>query len=222
MREHRYAVEVSGTPREVWEVFWYRGPRRPQPGGFGIEILHAGDEVGEGLIRHCTFRVPRYLLSGGVGHSWEWLTEVVPYRSWKYDAIGKPLWSRAEGRTRLEALGTTGTRIHFSETYHAFNPALRLVLERRVHDFISKDNDRIIAEAVEAGVVRMRRRHLHDDAGAPAHQGETDTGAQVDADTGTTTDAGSPSDIVSHADTGATTDTGSGSTTDAHGDRFSR
>jgi hypothetical protein len=27
-----------------------------------IDILHPGDAVGEGLVRHCTFRVPRYLL----------------------------------------------------------------------------------------------------------------------------------------------------------------
>ena len=53
-------------------------------------------------MRHCTFPVPKFLLSGGVGQSWEWLTEVRLHESWKYDAIGKPLWSRAEGRTRLE------------------------------------------------------------------------------------------------------------------------
>ena len=27
----------------------------------------------EGLVRHCTFPVPRWLCSGGVGQSWEWL-----------------------------------------------------------------------------------------------------------------------------------------------------
>jgi hypothetical protein len=121
-----------------------------------IEILHYGDEHGEGLIRHCTFRVPRYLLSGGVGHSWEWLTELERPVSWKYDAIGKPLWSRAEGRTRLEALSDGRTRIHFAETYHAFNPVLRALLEKRVHRFISKDNDRLITDSVNQGLGRMR------------------------------------------------------------------
>jgi len=28
-------------------------------------LLHPGDEVGEGLVRHCTFPVPRFLGSGG-------------------------------------------------------------------------------------------------------------------------------------------------------------
>ena len=48
--------------------------------------------------------MPKFLLSGGVGKSWEWLTEVKPRESWRYDAIGKPLWSRAEGEHRLERL----------------------------------------------------------------------------------------------------------------------
>ena len=154
---HQYAVEVKGTPEEVWSLFWYRGPRPPGPGGVHIEILHPGDEVGEGLVRHCTFRVPRYLLTGGVGHSWEWLTQVRPFESWKYDAVGKPLWSKAEGWTRLEDLGPAGTRIHFSETYHAFNPVLRALLEKQVHRFISRDNDTIIAGAMEEGLRRLRQ-----------------------------------------------------------------
>jgi hypothetical protein len=167
MTEHRYAVVVDGTPREVWELFWYRGPRRPTSSGVQIEILHPGDDVGEGLIRHCTFRVPRYLLSGGVGYSWEWLTQVKPYESWKYDAVGKPLWSCAEGRTRLEDLGDGRTRINFTEKYHAFNPVLRFLLERRVHRFISRDNDRLITDAVNEGIRRMRaaRQGDRDDAG---------------------------------------------------------
>lgn len=153
---HDYSVVVDGTPEEVWRLFWYRGPR-PASDGVSIEILHPGDEIGEGLIRHCTFRVPKYLMSGGVGVSWEWLTEVKPCESWKYDAVGKPLWSRAEGRTRLEALPDGRTRIHFSESYHAFNPVVRVLLEKRVHRFISKDNDTLIAKAVNAGLERTRR-----------------------------------------------------------------
>jgi hypothetical protein len=158
VQHHEFAVDVDGTPEELWRLFWYRGARPPTTDGVSIEILHPGDERGEGLVRHCTFRVPRYLGSGGRGQSWEWLTEVVPPVSWKYDAIGKPLWSKAEGRTRLEDLGGGRTRLHFTETYHAFNPVVRLLLERRVHRFISKDNDRLIAAALNEGVARLRAR----------------------------------------------------------------
>jgi hypothetical protein len=159
VQHHEFSIEVDGTPEELWSLFWYRGPRPPGPGstGVSIEILHPGDGRGEGLVRHCTFRVPRYLLTGGVGHSWEWLTQVKPPVSWKYDAVGKPLWSKAEGWTRLEDLGGARTRVHFSETYHAFNPVLRMLLERRVHRFISRGNDALIAGALEEGLRRLRQ-----------------------------------------------------------------
>ena len=156
MQEHDHHLDVDGTPDEVWTLFWYRGPRA-QSGPVTIEILHPGDEVGEGLVRHCTFRVPRYLLSGGVAQSWELLTEVHKPVSWTYEAIGKPLWSKAEGRTRLEDLGDGRTRIHFHETYHAFNPVLRALFERRVHRFISRDNERIMGDAIDAGLRAMRK-----------------------------------------------------------------
>ena len=135
MQEHSFSIDVDAPPEEVWEVFWYRGDDRPKNKIGTIDILHPGDEVGNGLVRHCTFPVPRFLLSGGVGQSWEWLTEVKLHESWRYDAIGKPLWSRAEGFQRLEDLGDGRTRIHFTERYETFNPWMRrLGLERYVHD----------------------------------------------------------------------------------------
>jgi hypothetical protein len=81
-----------------------------------------------------------------------------PGVSWRYDAVGKPLWSKASGWTRLEDLGDGRTRLHFRETYHAFNPVLRLLLERRVHHRISKGNDRQLASAIEGGVRALRQR----------------------------------------------------------------
>ena len=126
MQEHQFFVDIAATPDELWELFWLRRALT-QSGDVTIEILHRGDAIGEGLVRHCTFRVPRYLLSGGRGQSWEWLTEVTPKVSWKYNAVGKPLWSEAEGRTRLEDLGQGRTRVHFSETYEAFNPLMRVL-----------------------------------------------------------------------------------------------
>ncbi|HWE67605.1 MAG TPA: SRPBCC family protein [Acidimicrobiales bacterium] len=155
MQEHHYFVDIEATPDELWKLFWFRAPKS-QSGDVTIEILHRGDDIGNGLVRHCTFRVPRYLLSGGRGQSWEWLTEVTPKVSWKYNAIGRPLWSEAEGRTRLEDLGGGQTRVHFSETYHAFNPIMRLLFEKRVHTFISKDNDQLIKDSLTNGVQYLR------------------------------------------------------------------
>jgi hypothetical protein len=166
VQEHHFHVDIPATPDELWELFWLRRALT-QNGDVTIEILHPGDDIGEGLVRHCTFRVPRYLLSGGRGQSWEWLTEVTPKVSWKYNAVGKPLWSQAEGRTRLEDLGDGQTRVHFSETYRAFNPIMRLLLEKRVHDFISKDNDRLIRDSLTTGVQMMREARAKGTPGTP-------------------------------------------------------
>ena len=81
-----------------------------------------------------------------------------PPRRWRYDAIGKPLWSEATGVTELVDLGDGRTRVHFTETYHVFNPVMRALLEKRVHAFISKDNDVLMKQGVEAGLKAMRRR----------------------------------------------------------------
>ena len=159
MQDHRYSFEVDATPEELWRLFWGRKKGDVvEHGDVRIEILHAGDEKGEGLVRHCHFRVPRYLLSGGKAMSWEWLTEVEPPVSWRYDAVGKPLWSKASGWTRFERLDDGRTRVHFRETYHVFNPILRFLLERIVHRAISKDNDTMIQQSIERGLAMMRER----------------------------------------------------------------
>ena len=92
--------------------------------------------------------------------------------SWRYDAVGKPLYSRATGWTRLEDLGGGRTRVHFRETYEAFNPILRVLLEKRVHAFISRDNDRIMKAAIEAGVAHARKAAARGTATPPTAAAE--------------------------------------------------
>ena len=150
MQEHTFDFVVDGTPEEVWDVIWRRTRAGFTSDTVTIEILHQGDDEGNGLVRHCHFPVPRSLLSGGRAQSWEWITEARRPVSWRYDAVGKPLWSRAPGGTRLEDLGGGRTRVHFRETYEVFNAVMRLLFERRVHRFISEGNDKLI----EASIVR--------------------------------------------------------------------
>jgi Polyketide cyclase / dehydrase and lipid transport len=156
VQSHEYSIDVDGDPQEVWRLFWSHRKGTVAHGEVTIEILHPGDADGEGLVRHCTFPVPSWLLSGGRGVSWEWLTEVKPPESWRYDAVGKPLWSKATGHTRLEDLGGGRTRIHFTETYSAFNPVMRLLFERRVHRAISRSNDETLASSINAGLNMLR------------------------------------------------------------------
>ena len=166
MREHTFSFDVDATPEEVWRALHPRPrptppgePRVIEHGDVRIEIINEGDEKGEGLVRTCTFPVPKFLLSGGVGRSWECVTEVRPNEFSRYEAVGKPLWSKASGWHRLEDLGEGRTRVEFGESYHAFNPILRVLLEGYVHRFISKDNDRLVQSAVDQGVARLRARN---------------------------------------------------------------
>jgi hypothetical protein len=154
LQEHRFDFVVEGTPEEVWDALWKYTRMDIETDTVKIEILHPGDEAGNGLVRHCHFPVPKYLLSGGRAQSWEWITEAQRPVSWRYDAVGKPLWSKASGLTRLEDLGDGRTRVYFRETYEVFNPLMRVLFEKRVHQFISKDNDRLI----EASLVRTLKK----------------------------------------------------------------
>lgn len=159
MQEHEFSFVVAATPGEVWRALHPRlGRTVIEHGDVRIEIVHPGDDDGLGLVRHCTFRVPRYLLSGGVGRSWEVVTESRPGEFSRYEAVGKPLWSRASGWHRIEALDAERTRVTFGETYEAFNPLARRLLEARVHRFISADNDKLVRQAVERGVAAQRGR----------------------------------------------------------------
>ena len=119
MQLHRYSFVVEATPQEVWRVLHPPRSRRLAPGevqviehgDVRIEITNPGDDDGLGLVRHCTFRVPRYLLSGGVGRSFEIVTVSRRNEYSRYEAVGKPLWSKATGWHRLEDLGDGCTKI---------------------------------------------------------------------------------------------------------------
>lgn len=155
MQDHRFDFVVEASPEDVWDVMWSRIRRGFETEKVKIEIYFPGDAEGNGLVRHCWFPVPRYLLSGGRAQSWEWITESQRPISWRYDAIGKPLWSRASGWTRLEDLGEGRTRVHFRETYEVCNPLVRTLLEKPVHRFISKDNDQLIEASLKASLRRL-------------------------------------------------------------------
>jgi hypothetical protein len=165
MKEHGFEFEVDAVREDVWAALHPKprptkdgGRRVLEHGGVRIEIVSEGDEHGQGLVRTCTFRVPKLLLTGGVGQSWECVTEVRAPEHSRYEAIGRPPWSKAAGWHTLVDLGDGRTRVEFGETYEAFNPMARRLLEGYVHDFISRDNDTLVRSAVEQGVARIRQK----------------------------------------------------------------
>ncbi len=150
---HTYTVRfhVEAPPSKVWQLLHPPAPpNSPKPRVItwptgSMEILKEGDEAGEGLVRTCVFAVPKYLLSGGKGRSFETVTEAKINKLSRYVAFGKPLWSRADGYHEFEEQSDGTTVLTFHETYHAFNPVLRFLLERPVHAKISRD----VAETYE-------------------------------------------------------------------------
>ena len=149
MQRHEVSFIIDAPPARVWRLFHPKPPigapvprTLEHPGGT-ITILNEGDEHGQGLVRTCTFPVPRYLLSGGTARSWELVAEVRPNEHARYQALGKPPWSIAEGWHSLEPLDHgTRTKLTFVETFHIPNPLVRMLFERRVHRFISAQNSR--------------------------------------------------------------------------------
>ena len=151
MQRHEVSFLVDAPTHSVWRLFHPKTPpdatvprTYEHPGGT-ITILRDGDEDGAGLVRECTFPVPRWLLSGGVARSFEVITEARRNEFSKYEAVGRPLWSKAEGWHTLEALdGGERTRLTFVETYHAYGRIVRPLFEARVHRVISSSNTGLI------------------------------------------------------------------------------
>ena len=81
MQSYTVRFHIDAPPRRVWRVLHPPvPPNSPRPRVLkwptgSMEILNEGDEAGEGLVRTCIFEVPKYLLSGGKGRSWETVTE---------------------------------------------------------------------------------------------------------------------------------------------------
>jgi hypothetical protein len=165
MQRHEMSFVLDATPTEVWSLLWPPAPKLPSDEietrvfeKVRIEILHQGDEHHEGLVRHCYYPMPKFLLSGGVAESWELITDVVPGVSSGYRAITRPPFAFAEGTQHLEGLPDGRTRMTVTETYAIKNRLLRLFLEGYLHRFISRDNDHLLRSGLERGVAYLRSR----------------------------------------------------------------
>jgi len=163
---HDSSWEVGATPTEIWAVFHppvahdavrptsLANPRVMEHGNVRIEIIHEGDANGQGLVRRTWYGVPWYL--GGTARSWEIISEAAPPHFQRYDAITTPPNTYAMGSFRIEDIGGGRSRFHFHEEYRMENRLLAWLIEKRVHRFISKDNDKNIHAMIEQGLAAMR------------------------------------------------------------------
>lgn len=163
---HDVSWEIDATRDEIWSIFHPEktydprtttlfNPRVIEHRNVRIEIIHEGDETGQGLVRRTWYAVPWYV--GGRARSWEMITEARPPEFQRYDAITLPPRAHAIGWFRLEDLGGGRTRFHFHEEYRMENRWLAWLLERAVHRFISKDNDKNVRGIIEDGLRAKRQ-----------------------------------------------------------------
>ena len=166
MQVHEYSFIIDAPRDEIWAAMHpplaqpgtIHAPRIIEHGNVRIEILNEGDEHGQGLVRHCYFAVPKYLLSGGRAQSWETVSEVRAPEFSRYDAIGKPLWSQAMGWQKLRG---PRRRPHPGDVPRGV-PRLQPGDARRCSrsgctDFISKDNDKLVKAGIEGAADCPRR-----------------------------------------------------------------
>lgn len=151
VQAHEKSFIFDAPPADVWALMWPPAPPDLTAGEiqvieFGdvrIEIVHQGDENHDGLVRHCYYPIPKYVLSRGRAESWELITEVVPNVSCRYRAITRPPFAEVEGFQRLREVGDGRTELTFTETYSIRSSLLRVLLERPLHRAISRDNDQL-------------------------------------------------------------------------------
>jgi hypothetical protein len=149
VQRHEVRFVVDAPRHHVWRALHPKPrPGTPTPRVFEyphgrLEVLVEGGDAGRGLVRTCEFRVPRWLGTRGVGRSWEVVTEARVDEYSRYEAVCKPLWAKIEGCHELEERPDGRTGLTFVETFDTFSPLVRRLFEKRVHAFISKDNDHI-------------------------------------------------------------------------------
>lgn len=158
--------EVDASPEEIWAIFHpplaershgqtsLANPRVIEQGNVRIEIIHEGDHNGQGLVRRTWYEVPWYF--GRKARSWEIISEARPPFFQRYDAVTTPPNAYAMGWFRLEDLGNGRTRFHFHEEYRMESRLVAFFFEKRVHRFISKDNDKNIRNMIERGLSAAR------------------------------------------------------------------
>lgn len=115
MREHRYAVELPHSPERLWALMQDYGRwSEYAPMVIRVDVLHAGDADGNGLLRRVIYQMPL----GRRGSALELVTEVEPARGYTYTMISRSLGNDQTGRLRLEPIAANRTRLHFEERYN--------------------------------------------------------------------------------------------------------
>ena len=137
MREHRYSIELPHTAERLWALMQdYDRWSEYAPMVLAVEVLHAGDAAGNGLLRRVIYKLP----FGRRGAALELVTEVEAARGYAYTMISREPGNDQSGSVRLEPLGGNRTRLHFEERYHLTSAPWRW-FEGPIYRFINRQNE---------------------------------------------------------------------------------
>jgi len=137
MREHRYSVELPHAPERLWALMQdYPRWTSFAPMVLRVDVLHPGDERGNGLLRRVVYRMPL----GRRGSALELVTDVEPARGYTFLMISRVPGNDQTGRVRLEPVGKNRTRLDFEERYHLTQLPWRW-LEGPIYRFINRQNE---------------------------------------------------------------------------------
>ena len=137
MREHRYSVELPHSPARLWALMQdYDRWAVYAPMVIRVDVLHTGDERGNGLLRRVIYKLP----FGRQGSALELVTEVEPERGYKYSMISREPGNDQTGHLRLDPIGPNRTRLHFEERYQLTSAPWKW-FEGPIYRFINKKNE---------------------------------------------------------------------------------
>ncbi len=143
MREHRYEIEMPHSPARLWALFQdYDHWTDYAPMVLDVEVVHPGDERGNGLLRRVIYKLPL----GRRGAALELVTDVEPERGYTYTMISRQPGNDQTGRVRLEPIGADRTQFSFEERYHLTKAPWRW-FEGPIYGFINRQNEQSMQRA---------------------------------------------------------------------------
>ena len=137
MREHRYSMDMPHAPERVWALMQdYSSWTNYAPMVIRVDVLHPGDDEGNGLLRRVVFKMPL----GRKGTALELVTNVKAAQGYDYMMISSDPGNDQMGKVTLERVGPNQTRLHFEERYNLTKAPFKW-FEGPIYKFINKQNE---------------------------------------------------------------------------------
>jgi len=134
---HDWSIELPHSPERLWALMQdYDRWTEFAPMVIDVEVLHPGDDQGNGLLRRVIYQMP----FGRRGSALELVTEVEAARGYRYEMISDQPGNDQMGRLRLVRLGPNRVRLEFEEYFRITAFPWRL-FERSIYDFINRKNE---------------------------------------------------------------------------------